>query len=294
MGDGNPVLVNWPSNPHPNDMSLWDDIGCQRGHDTHSSHELPITIGSHVPHGYHDYPQIPKRFLRRFLMDVFDWSHYHYMGKPLYCPGNDAVSETIETIHIWEPAESILTLTVLSSQQPGIFLDLGAQIGWFSLLALSCGRHVYAVDADPEPLRLLNSSADKNVWSDWLTTQQRRIGDTLMVFPDEHIRLVKIDVEGAEDKAIANLLPHFEAGNIDHLLIEVSPVFASYYGDLVDTIIGCGYAAYRVPTKSTPPAKLDDIPIDMEPWRVDNTQAHQMANDCVQENWWFKKHGAEW
>src|SRR5437899_13034470 len=100
---------------HPNDMSAWPEIRCQRGHDYHESIVAEVKLGG--PTGYHDYPPIPQRFARSFGMAIFQWELY--AGDGAYCPARDTVSETIDLLGVWEPPETIMALSVFESAPGG-------------------------------------------------------------------------------------------------------------------------------------------------------------------------------
>ncbi len=276
------------------------DIVCQRGHGTHATRPVDVTLGG--PTSYHDYPDIPARMARKFTMQVFDWERYWDMDDPRYCPASDAVSQTIDQIGVWEPRETILTLAVCTAAAAGsVMVDMGAQLGWFSLLAASCGLDVNAVDADPENLRVLRESSERNGWELQVVRYLERIGPNNPTFDleekDCRVALAKIDIEGAENDAIRMLWPLIEAGRVDHLMIEVSPCFAGYYPQLVADLVDVGYQAWLLPPKRQPPYALDDLPGDLEPWRLDTLPrpdlmamvASWRQNDC-----WFSLPGAPW
>lgn len=279
---------------HPNDMTQWADIDCQRGHETHDS--VPVAVGlGVVEHGYHDYPQVPQRLARNFVMEVWPPEKYPVDGGP-YCPAHDAVSATILSHHIWEPRETILTLSVLSSPEPGLVYDIGAQLGWFSLLAASCGRHVIAFDAEAENLRLLASSAEANGWEDSIELVHVRIGAQAPVPEnDGRIRLAKLDIEGAEEAAVDGLWPAIEEGRLDFMMMEVSPCFHEGYPELVQRVVGAGYRAYALPPKRQPPWPLDDPEHDMEAGRLDTlTGMRDLIAGWHQEDVWFAREGVTW
>ncbi|MFN2592882.1 MAG: hypothetical protein ABR532_08650 [Candidatus Dormibacteria bacterium] len=268
-------------------MTGWTEITCQRGHDKHDA--LTVDVDLSRPHGFHDLPPIPAGLAPPpFLMRVFDWEDY---GPGPYCPARDVVSEAVATLGVWEPAETILTLQVCKGQR-GWVLDMGAQIGWFSLLALASGMRVYAVDADPAPLALLEESATINAWSDRLTDHVERIGPATEPYdPAWRLRLAKVDVEGAEDEAVRMLMPLLRRGRIDHLLIEVSPVFASYYPAMLQDLMDLSYVGYLLPDKSIPPAVLEDPERDLT--RLGYRDLEGVA-DWHQRNVWFRHRGADW
>lgn len=272
-------------------MQHWAEIVCQRSHDTHTTRRVTVDLA--VEHQYHDYPQVPAHLARTFAMDVYDG--YPVDGGP-YCPAHDAVSATIVSHGIWEPRETILTLMVCDNEAPGMVVDLGAQIGWFSLLAASCGRDVLAIDADAENLRVLKESATANGWK--ITTSRKRLGPRtrpLLITDDTHFRLAKLDIEGSEDQGIRFLWPAISEGRVDHLMMEVSPCFDAFYPELVERVVGAGYRAYTLPGKERPPVSLDDPASALGPYRIDDR--HDLAALVAswwQEDLWFVREGASW
>lgn len=282
-------------------MTEWSEIACTRGHGQHQTRQVHIDIGG--PTAYRDLAPIPRRFKRAFDMLIWDPDRYPVDGGP-YCPAHDAVSETIAMHRIWEPQETTLTLQVCSGAEPGLLVDFGSQIGWFSLLALSAGARVLALDADEENLRILHDSIIANGWytnptgfwspGDRWELRNLRVSPDTPPFEARPIRLAKIDIEGAEDQAVRVLWPSIEAGLVDFLLIEISPVFADYYPDLVASLLDAGYDGYMLPPKMQPPARLDVFPDDLEPGRIDPATARETVASWTQANVWFAREGASW
>jgi FkbM family methyltransferase len=73
------------------------------------------------------------------------------------------VSQQIRETGIWEPYETSLVMAMLASDS--VFLDVGANLGYFSILAASIvgeGGRVFAVEPDPSNLALFAASCDIN------------------------------------------------------------------------------------------------------------------------------------
>lgn len=73
------------------------------------------------------------------------------------------VSRKIREHRIWEPFETSLIMSRLKTG--GIFVDVGANIGYFTIIAASLvGKqgHVYAFEPDPENYRLLQKNCAYN------------------------------------------------------------------------------------------------------------------------------------
>ena len=159
------------------------------------------------------------------------------------------VSRQLREQGLWEPCESELVLALL---RPGdVFIDAGANIGYFSLLAASqvgASGRVYAFEPDPDNFRLLVANAELNGVAERITavraalaetTGEGRLylsrdnfGDHQMFAGDgprdclpvtqyrgseylagrvDRVDLVKVDTQGSEYQVIAGLLPLLKA-----------------------------------------------------------------------------------
>lgn len=155
------------------------------------------------------------------------------------------VSRQLREEGVWEPYESSLLLSLL---QPGdVFVDAGANIGYFSVLAASVvgsEGQVFAFEPDPDNYRLLQANAGLNDMADCITAvraalseapgegrlylSRHNLGDHQVFVGDdprdsvpvellrgsdfladrvERIDVVKVDTQGAEYRVIAGLMP---------------------------------------------------------------------------------------
>lgn len=250
---------------HPNDMTHWDAIGCRRGCIDHVTIETTVNIGGPTP--YRDLTSIPERFATEFTIEVWDTSKAPVDGGP-YCPARDAVSETILALGIWEPQETTILLECFERTGPGVFVDFGAQIGWFSVLARQAGMQVLAFEADPDCHRV----ATRNVGGGVNLT---RVDADSTPFDPMHWEMpvvVKIDLEGAEQHAIAMLQPAIDAGKVEFVMAEISPCFNDSYPKLVAGLMRDGFIGYMLPDKQMPPVQIDQLEA-LIPYQLPKTQA---------------------
>lgn len=183
-------------------------------------------------HATHDYKQTDTAAGPFY---VWDWQQYG--GFAGYCPGQDDVSMSLDLYGEWETADWRKAMSVL---QPGDRMwDFGSHIGWYAVPALARGADVWAVDADPENMRLLVY----NTRGDGQLTYQTVWAAESEPPSWERIRLLKVDIEGGEIDALQVAWPWVERQQVDWMLVECSPEFDTYYPDLVDAIIDCGYTA---------------------------------------------------
>jgi hypothetical protein len=262
-------------------------VTCQRGHTEHATRWVTINLGG--PTGFGDYCAIPQRFARTFDMLIYERDE---TPGPL-CPANDAVSEMLGVHGMWEPQGTALALSVMESDAPGEMHDFGAHVGWYSLLAMSCGRWAFAWEPDAESAGMLRQSAIKNGWNS-STIYDVTVGpDSTVQSLHLPIRFLKIDIEGAEADAVRIMWPAISNGKVDHILMEVSPCFGPGYPELVEKLRRAGYRVYALPPKQYPPVELDDPERALD--RLDTRpDMAEIIGGCGQMDVWFRREGASW
>ena len=171
------------------------------------------------------------------------------LGRPLqlhlHGEQDQFVSRRIRAEGIWEPFETALMMRLL--HRGDVFVDVGANIGYFSVLAASVvgdtGR-VIAFEPDPENFQLLQANIELNAQQHCITAveaalseadgagllylSEDNLGDHQVYAADEtrasvpvtlyqgsdylgsliqRIDVLKIDTQGSEYRVIAGLLP---------------------------------------------------------------------------------------
>jgi hypothetical protein len=238
-------------------MLEMDEIRCQRDdpHE-HRTKKAIVELFGQTP--YEDYAPIPDDLSDVFFINI--WDVESQGDGDGYCPAADAISMNLAQHRIWEPVETITLLRCFrefASNVNSAFVDIGAQLGYYSVLAIRSGVDTFAIEADPDVFDLLNEN-------------NGRVGHDVQVA--ELVRnldlIVKIDIEGAEREAVEMLGDAFEEGRVKYALIEISPCFRPGYEDLVVDIMEAGYRAFEMPPKQIPPHPLDDIRVDLLPWEL--------------------------
>lgn len=221
---------------------------CSVGHATHPTVIVDVELGgcAAIP----DWPGIAPDELYAWTMAVFDGTQ----STPAYCPGDSDVSRTIRLHGAWEGFETALVARLL--REPGPVLDFGANVGWYTLLAVISGCDVLAVEADPVIAAVLADNALR------ATVAHALVGaDTAPLTLGPQVRLVKADVEGGEPEVVRVLGDLLAAQRIDHLLVEVSPCFGGAWLSMLADLAGYGYVGHTVPTKGFDPVAFAADPV---------------------------------
>jgi FkbM family methyltransferase len=210
-------------------------------------------------------------------------------GAQLQGTTSDFIQRRVYLFGVWEPN---LTHWIANRLEPGdTFVDVGANIGYYSLLAsgLVGEGEIFAIEASPpiyaELLRHLHLNSTRNVRpiniavsshsgrTRLFLKQLESPGTTSMVeeegaslqaetemapmtalFTKEafsRIRLIKIDVEGAEWSVVKGLAELLEHSSLDlEILVEVNPKRIMLEGGTISELIAvfkqAGFHAYRI------------------------------------------------
>lgn len=201
---------------------IWQQ--CQAGHKRHERIKVDTLLGK---------------------LWVFDWSKYE--GFAGYCTGQDDISRTLINQGIWEPEETKLVRELLLHGQVGSkVIDIGAHIGWYSILAAHMNYLVMAVEASAENVELLKENARLHDVEDLISVHHDWVGpDSPTAQISGEVELVIIDIEGNEEHAVEALKELFEDQLIKHALIEISPTFNGRYPSLVGRLENWGYKAKK-------------------------------------------------
>jgi len=158
------------------------------------------------------------------------------------------VSRRIREEGIWEPYETSLALALL--REGDVFVDVGANIGYFSIVAgsvVGASGRVFAFEPDPQNCALLQRNVHLNTMEDRVEVSAAGLSDRQsraqlflsednygdhQLYPDDEgrgcvsvslyngsdylaqrtdkLRLLKIDTQGSEAQVITGLLPFLQ------------------------------------------------------------------------------------
>jgi FkbM family methyltransferase len=176
-------------------------------------------------------------------------------------PNDSKISASIALTGSYSVLQEPLITRLFETQvkKSSTVVDVGANIGWFSLVAAKRAKQVHAFEPEPMSYGLLQKSIDANEFDNivahpfcvsdhdgvetlYLSDSRnkginsivRKIApmgipvssvtlDTL--FPTEHIDLLKLDVEGAESKVLAGAQRLIRERRISQIIMEWNPSF---------------------------------------------------------------------
>lgn len=222
------------------------------------------------------------------------------------CDPRDGVQSTLLERGEWEPTVSATICRILKPND--VFIDIGANIGYFSLLAsriVGAGGLVVAFEPLRETLECLVDTCRRNQADNvlcmglalndarrlvtlhlsddgqvgltslrpWGTRTRRvlscRLDDVLDPAFFATVRLIKLDVEGAEMNVIQGMTKLFSAGHRPYVICEVTDTFLRSCGSsahaLVQTLATYGYqllATDRQAAESWTPLDLANLPTE--------------------------------
>jgi len=209
------------------------------------------------------------------------------------CDLRDAIQREVFFMGRYEPQETALIEHFI---KPGsVFVDVGANWGYFSLLAASragASGRVVAFEPDPRLVSILKRNIDLNGFNcvsavqaaaadrtaelqlegydesnanhgvsklnsgiilaekNVFTVVARKVDDVLDEMGVDHVDLVKMDIEGAEDLALRGMDAGLKRGRFAALVLEIHPVQLAEKGrtvrDALDVLLVNGYSGWSV------------------------------------------------
>jgi hypothetical protein len=246
---------------------------CQWGHTEHQFDLVSIDLAQ----SQRFIPDIPvagdlKFQIASFVVDPEEL-------KPGYCTSNCAVSRALREQGTWEGFDTLLHMSLLDNEDDGIFMDFGANLGWYTIMSRLVGRDVISFEADGDLVKPLLAGLAAN--EPYAQTNgpghamvHGWIDDDTPVLPAEgapDIRLVKSDVEGSEYNVLRILRELFDAGKIDYMMLELSPMFGGWDRTQEELAL-CrkGYQLSIVPDKGFSTQKFESDPITCSVWNNRN------------------------
>jgi hypothetical protein len=205
------------------------------------------------------YPTLPdvagfaRRYQAAFTLEVLSPDPEAAPAYGEYDHGQDAVTEALIKQGVWEAQESTVAVDILAGT-PGVVLDFGAHIGWYTVLAGMFGGHpVLAFEPDVVSVSALVANAARYGVNVICQPGVGRASPPVDVGGD--VALMKCDIEGMDGYAVDCCADLFHQHRIRYALIEVSPIFTEDgrsscdYVAMVGRLLDWGYHVYRVPPK---------------------------------------------
>lgn len=194
-------------------------------------------------------------FTRPAYAPTFDLCTIRLKGKD-WTPGvhllaNDLVSSQIRRTGAWEPWETEVMRDILECTDiPGIFVDVGAHIGYYSFLGALCGRRVYSFDCCPLYEEAYRRTLDAHpILARKLHLIHGDLRETpKLVVPSDEIALWKMDIEGLEPEVAEANMALFTSRKVAFAIFEITPEKRdnSVYRALIQRITACGYRAVDI------------------------------------------------
>lgn len=169
---------------------------------------------------------------------------------------NDLVSADIRKFKCWEPYQTEITIEILKKIKNKEFIDIGAHIGYYSVICGVYGFNVKAYEKNNLFFKVLESNVKEH---ENITIYNQCVDENNIhsAFENKNIGLIKIDVEGNEPEIIYGMKDYIEGRKIDCMIIEISPKFrpVDVWKNLINFLLNNNFNIYDIGL--SPPRFLD-------------------------------------
>ncbi|MEN3234198.1 FkbM family methyltransferase [Methylobacterium ajmalii] len=217
---------------------------------------------------------------KSFDIDIVDRKDEDNDGTEVF---NDGISECIKQHGFWEPFETEIFLHIYKSlyAKDDAFIDVGCQLGYYSLMHLALGVDIVTFERNPVYTRYFNRSILKNKFMYPRRSFNCNVGSftdgSVLCLDDalsgiKSILSIKVDTEGAEPDIFRGAKKVLKSRVAKSMIIEFSPRFTteynssatmsiSEYEDLFFNILESGYKAYDIGLSDTREINFDRNPM---------------------------------
>tara|TARA_Y100000385_G_scaffold285332_2_gene345064 strand:- start:1925 stop:2686 length:762 start_codon:yes stop_codon:yes gene_type:complete len=188
---------------------------------------------------------------KNIKFQVFDYNHYNqkYTCQKINDDsiGLDIISYSINKYKIWEPYQTELTIEILNEDKDGLFVDIGCQLGYYSIISSIMDIETISIDNSIHVLNLfrktiLNNNLKKiKIYNDTVNENF-----DLIKYVHSPINLLKADIEGYEKFLFPSIEPLLLDNKIKNLILEISPLLDNDYSELCKKIYSYGYQIYDI------------------------------------------------
>lgn len=140
-----------------------------------------------------------------------------------------------------------LTKEILEEDKDGLFVDVGCQLGYYSVLSSLVGVKTISVDNCESFLTLFKKTIENNNLTN-ITIVKELVDENfnLLEYVSSNINLIKIDIEGSEKFLFSSIEPLLSENKIKNIIMEISPNLDNSYSHLCQKLNSYGYKIYDI------------------------------------------------
>lgn len=109
-----------------------------------------------------EFEQICRTNIRYHRVEGKKYTRCHDSFWLLMYPGDRAISDNISAFGYWEPWDAMAMSNLLYQRPHYTFIDVGANIGYYSIMAADLGNKVHAFECNPDMIPYIEDSARIN------------------------------------------------------------------------------------------------------------------------------------
>ena len=181
-------------------------------------------------------------FDKNINMNIYDNEYY----KNDTGEGNDIISKSFENMYCWEPYQCELAKEILECGGH-LCIDVGSHLGTYSIISSIYGNRTIAIERNKNVNNIFRKTIIDNdlLRINVLNLEITKNTNLKSITRDKHIRLLKVDVCGAENEVYSVFKSKFEKKHIEYAMFEITSKYAERYS-FVEELFKLGYKVFDI------------------------------------------------
>jgi precorrin-6B methylase 2 len=154
--------------------------------------------------------------------------------------GSPSAWRRYKLIKLHEPIEEIIFHQILLNHEIKTYINMGANIGYYSILAkvLSPETHVIAIEGERKNIpkikknMKLNDISEIEIINKWVGAKRKKLNLEQLLAPFKNIELLSMDIQGAEVNVLKELISTKTIRKVERLLIGTHHVEKTHHACL--------------------------------------------------------------
>lgn len=191
------------------------------------------------------------------------------------------ISKSLLSSGIWEPKTTALFQSILRTSRDLTVLDIGANVGYYTLMAAAAGHYVVAVEPNKGNIKLLVKAIQMNGFENTVTLLNNAVSDSE--------RIVTLDISSPNNQGAARVVSDSEVMGSERKTVKIPSIPLDSLVDLIpsrNVVIKIDVEGHecRVLARSTKLFTIFHVTYILTEWSKMTSVRHRYGVACAPDN----------